>query len=647
MYVTIKEEYTVRLLKLLLSIAIVFVSVVSIHNITEASITFKDLSTSHPQYEEIQYLVNAGVINGIPINGEIYFKAEKSVTRSEVAKMVVVAAGYSPKDVNQSTFSDVPMNVMTGYIERAVELGFMSPTAPGKFSPNVPIKRDEMSKVLALAFKLDITTTQNLAIPFTDVSKSSSYYPYIAALYYNGITNGVGNNLYGVNDNVRRDSFSTFVARTKEDRFALPKPTIGVPAPDESTATARVYVNTNALNVRTSPSTSGLIIGKVYTGEKLWGFAVEGNWVKVAFAGRTGYVSKSYIKFIDSAGMTFDLSKSEKRELASDAVVYRGTDSSSKVISTLPAGSQINFYCMKGDWAITDVNGIPGYILASTLTASSTEPSNPTVPSEPAPSTPAPSTPVVAVGRVTVDSLNIRQNPTSESLVVGKVKSGDVVNVYSISGWWAQVSVNGVTGYVHKTYLHLMNPTGSAVKNRIIVLDAGHGGHDSGAVGNNKVYEKNVVLDVTKRLQQLLEQAGAKVVLTRNNDTFIPLNERPNIALKNYGEMFISLHTNSFGDSSALGTETFYSNKISTNLKEELSLAKYINNEIVKNANMVDRGVKYRDYAVIRSIEMPAILVELGFLSNPSDYAKLTSSEYLQIFAQSIYNGIESYYKYR
>ena len=62
---------------------------------------------------------------------------------------------------------------------------------------------------------------------------------------------------------------------------------------------------------------------------------------------------------------------------------------------------------------------------------------------------------------------------------------------------------------------------------------------------------------------------------------------------------------------------------------------------------MVDRGVKYRDYAVIRSIEMPAILVELGFLSNPSDYAKLTSSEYLQIFAQSIYNGIESYYKYR
>ena len=69
--------------------------------------------------------------------------------------------------------------------------------------------------------------------------------------------------------------------------------------------------------------------------------------------------------------------------------------------------------------------------------------------------------------------------------------------------------------------------------------------------------------------------------------------------------------------------------------------------EIVKDANMVDRGVKHRDYAVIRSIEMPAILVELGFLSNPSDYAKLTSSEYLQIFAQSIYNGIESYYKYR
>ena len=358
--------------------------------------------------------------------------------------------------------------------------------------------------------------------------------------------------------------------------------------------------------------------------------------------GRTGYVSKSYIKFIDTAGMSFDLSKSAKRKLASDAVVYRGTDSSTKVISSLQAGTEINVYGTKGNWAITDVNGIPGYILTSTLSASSIEPSNPTVPS-----TPAPSTPVVAVGRVTADSLNIRQNPSNESIVVGKVKNGDVVNVYSISGWWAQVSVNGVTGYVHKTYLHLMNPTGSAVKNRIIVLDAGHGGSDSGAVGKNNVYEKNVVLDVTKRLQQLLEQAGAKVVLTRSNDTFIPLNERPNIALKNYGEMFISIHTNSFGGSSALGTETYYSDKITTNLKEELSLANYINKEIVKNANMVDRGVKNGNFAVIRSIEMPAILVELGFLSNPSDYAKLTSNEYLQIFAQSIYNGIESYYKYR
>ena len=164
-----------RLLKLLLSIAIVFVTIFTIDNVTQASITFKDLSTSHPQYKEINYLVDAGVINGIPINGQLYFKAEKTVTRSEVAKMVVLAAGYTSKNVTKSSFSDVPMNVMTGYIERAVELGFMSPTAKGKFSPNEPIKRDEMSKALALAFKLDVTSTQNLAIPFTDVSKSNSY----------------------------------------------------------------------------------------------------------------------------------------------------------------------------------------------------------------------------------------------------------------------------------------------------------------------------------------------------------------------------------------------------------------------------------------------------------------------------------------
>jgi N-acetylmuramoyl-L-alanine amidase len=620
-----------RLLKLLLYATVVFMSIFTIHNVTQASFSFKDLSTTHPQYNEIIYLVNSGVINGVPVNGEIHFKAENAVTRSEVAKMVVIAAGYTPKKVSSSSFSDVPMDVMTGYIERAVELGFMSPTANGKFSPYAPIKRDEMSKVLALAFKLDVTSTQNLAIPFTDVSKTNSYYPYIAALYYNGITNGTGFNLYGISESVRRDSFATFVARTKEERFALPKPTLGVAAPDESSATARIYVNTDTLNVRTQPSNSGAIIGKVNSGDKLWGFAVEGNWVKVAFEGRTGYVSKSYIKFVDTAGMTFDLSKSEKKALASNAVVYRGTSSSTKVITSLQAGSQINIFGTKGEWAVTDVNGIPGYILASALVNSpSVQPTNP----------------AVTVGRVTVDSLNIRQSASSSSAVVGKVKENDIVNVHSFDGWWAQISVNGISGYVHKTYLHLMNTKGSAVQNRIIVLDAGHGGSDPGAT-NGSVQEKDVVLDVTKRLRVLLEQAGAKVVLTRDRDTFISLNERPNIAVRHFGELFISIHTNSHGNTTALGAETYYNSNINTNLSEEMSLAKYINNEIVSNASMVNRGVKYGNFAVIRPIEMPAILIELGFLSNPSDYAKLTSNEYLQIFAQSIYNGIESFYSYK
>ena len=628
-----------KLRKLLLYATIVFMSIFTIHNVTQASITFKDLSTTHPQYNEINYLVNAGVINGVPVNGQIYFKAENSVTRSEVAKMVVLAAGYTSKTVTKSSFSDVPMDVMTGYIERAVELGFMSPTATGKFSPYVPIKRDEMSKVLALAFKLDVTSTQNLAIPFTDVSKSNSYYPYIAALYYNGITNGIGFNQYGVNQSVRRDSFATFVARTKEERFALAKPTLGVAAPDESTATARIYVTAEELNVRTQPSNSGDIIGKVNTGDKLWGFAVEGNWVKVAFEGRTGYVSKTYIKFIDTEGMTFDLSKSEKKALASKAVVYRGASSSAKVITTLQAGSQINIYGTRGDWAVTDVNGIPGYILVSSLVnnSASVQPTTPSV---------QPTTPAVTVGRVTVDSLNIRQSATTSSAIVGKVKENDIVNVHSIDGWWAQVSSNGISGYVHKTYLHLMNTKGSTMQNRIIVLDAGHGGSDPGAT-NGSVHEKDVVLDVTKRLQLLLEQAGAKVILTRNRDTFVSLNERPNIAVRNFGELFISIHTNSHGNTTALGAETYYNSNLNTNLSEEISLAKYINNEIVSNASMVNRGVKYGNLAVIRSIEMPAILVELGFLSNPSDFEKLTSNEYLQIFAQSIYNGIESFYSYK
>lgn len=616
--------------KLLLPVVLIIVSFFNIHNVS-ANIVFKDVSKTHSQYKEINYLVDLGVINGYKLSGGFYFKPKNAVTRSEVAKMVVLASGNKAKNVTKSSFSDVPMSVMTGYIERAVELGFMEATAKGKFSPNVPIKRNEMSRVLVKAFKLNTTTTKNLAVPFKDVSKESTFYPYIAALYYAGITNGTGNQQYGIQSQVTRESFATFIARIKNKAYTLPKPVQTISAAEDTNAVARIYVTTDNLNVRSTPSASASILGKIHTGDKLNAYAIEGNWVKVSYNNKTAYISLSYIKFIDSNGLTFDLSNSKVHKLAQDVVLYRGQSTSTKQITTLKKNQTIKLYGTKGEWTVTDVNGIPGYVQTSKLTEVVT-------------STPA--TTVKLVGRVTADSLNVRKSASSSAAIIAKVKYGEIVTVQSINGWWAQVAVNGVTGYVHKSYLHLMNTSGASVQNRIIVLDPGHGGSDPGAI-NGKVYEKNIALDVAKRVQTLLESSGAKVILTRSTDVFIDLEKRPQIANQNFGEMFISIHVNSYDSSQPNGTETFYNSKSASNLVEEKRLAQLINSEIVKNAKTTNRGTKDVNYVVTRTTEMPAILVELGFIKNPSDFAKLTSDTFLQIYAESIYKGIVQFYQYK
>ena len=141
-----------------------------------------------------------------------------------------------------------------------------------------------------------------------------------------------------------------------------------------------------------------------------------------------------------------------------------------------------------------------------------------------------------------------------------------------------------------------------------------------------------------------IEQDGAVVKMTRAGDTYPSLTDRVQYAKDQNGEIFVSLHANAASKNTAKGTETFYSVTSNSNEKEDNALATAINNQIVKNAKMYNRGVKRADYVVIKGQVMPAVLVELGFVSNNEDLAKLTSDEYIEIFAQSIYNGIVEYY---
>jgi len=214
-----------------------------------------------------------------------------------------------------------------------------------------------------------------------------------------------------------------------------------------------------------------------------------------------------------------------------------------------------------------------------------------------------------------------------------------------------------------------------------IVIDAGHGGHDTGTIGPNGLLEKDLVLDVALRLGKLLgSRLGADVIYTRDDDTFIPLETRTAIANEHQADLFISVHANSSHDPTARGVETYYLNFTSNpealevaarenavseksihelqdlvkkiTLKEKIEESRELASDVqlslytglsAKNPTLRNRGVKKAPFVVLIGANMPSILAEISFVSNPVDEKKLETAEYRQKIADSLYKGIAKY----
>jgi len=214
-----------------------------------------------------------------------------------------------------------------------------------------------------------------------------------------------------------------------------------------------------------------------------------------------------------------------------------------------------------------------------------------------------------------------------------------------------------------------------------IVIDPGHGGHDTGTIGPHGLEEKDLVLDVSKRLGKLLaSRLGAEVVYTRNDDTFIPLETRTTIANQEAADLFVSVHANSSRDPDARGIETYYLNFTSSpdalevaarenavseesihelqDLVKQIALKEKVEESrefavdverslhsglATRNSGVRDRGVKKAPFIVLIGANMPSILAEISFVSNPTDERRLKTSDYRQRIAESLYRGIAHY----
>ncbi|HEX3044453.1 MAG TPA: N-acetylmuramoyl-L-alanine amidase [Bacillota bacterium] len=174
-----------------------------------------------------------------------------------------------------------------------------------------------------------------------------------------------------------------------------------------------------------------------------------------------------------------------------------------------------------------------------------------------------------------------------------------------------------------------------------IIVDAGHGGIDLGACGRQGTREKAINLEVALRLKDLLEGAGAVVIMTRPDDTFISLYERPYQANYLDADLFISVHTNNHPDRSVKGIEVFYY----PGRPESQSLAGSILENLSHFTGLNALGVKTNDFVVIRETQMPSILLELGFLSNFQEESIIMTQEFKENAAWAIFQGILKYYQ--
>lgn len=166
-----------------------------------------------------------------------------------------------------------------------------------------------------------------------------------------------------------------------------------------------------------------------------------------------------------------------------------------------------------------------------------------------------------------------------------------------------------------------------------VVIDAGHGGKDGGAVWNG-LLERNLTLDVAKRLDAVLRGKGLRTVMTRKTDSTVELSTRAVIANRTRSSVFVSIHFNACRDRGASGIETHYRSS------RGRSLAGFIQRSLDRNVTGANRGVGYADYKVLRETKMPAVLVECGFISNKKEARLCASPAHRQKLAEAIAAGL-------
>ncbi|SEP68840.1 N-acetylmuramoyl-L-alanine amidase [Virgibacillus subterraneus] len=257
---------------------------------------------------------------------------------------------------------------------------------------------------------------------------------------------------------------------------------------------------------------------------------------------------------------------------------------------------------------------------------------------------------------VIADEVRLRTGPGTQHKILGYASSGDTYTMVKTSNKWNKIMLNdgsiawiaswltNANGSNHpaetsENHNHAKKQSSGSLAGYNIVLDPGHGGKDPGAIGIGGTFEKGIIMDTADNVAKQLRDAGATVILTREDDYFIPLEERVRISNAYNTHAFISLHYNAYPSLAINGVSTYFHSG-----GDDRVLAGEVQSAIAQKVPLKNRGVMQKGYHVLRENNDLSVLIELGFITNPYDLDTVRTAEYHNNVAAGVVEGLKNYF---
>lgn len=403
----------------------------------------------------------------------------------------------------------------------------------------------------------------------------------------------------------------------------------------------KVTVLASHLNVRYGPGLSHEILTQVQEDDQLQILGEDNQWYKVR-------LSNNHIGWVASWLVENEEVSVENRLMGkitgSEVNIRQFASADSAALGTVRMDEEYQILYTENDWVQILFNNRVAWIHSNFI-----ERTDGTVSTESA----QPDTRLIQLG---MGPTNIRQNPTTESPIVATINEVSEFSVIDeINDWYEIELPDGAQGYVaswltetveseaaettENTQVSSTSHYATSLSEATIVIDAGHGGYDPGAVAKTGFTESDVTLSTALILAERLERAGANVILTRDDDTYISLNDRVYHAHRVLADAFISIHYDAVEVPNTMsGTTTYYYSEA------ERELAESINHSLAQNGPLKNNGVRHGDFFVLRNNGQASILLELGYLDNDHDITIVNTAAYQNTISNAIYQGLTGYF---